>query len=47
MSKVLELKGHEVYFIRRMQNEEILNRFNELAELQNNPIRVIQLNMRF
>ena len=37
MSKVLELKGHEVYFIRRMQNEEILNRFNELAELQNNP----------
>ena len=35
LSKVLESKGHEVFFVRRMENENILNRFNELARVQN------------
>lgn len=35
MCKVLEAKGHEVYFVRRMQNDKILYRFNELAKIQN------------
>lgn len=37
MSKVLESKGHEVFFIRRMQNDDILCRFDELARIQNKP----------
>lgn len=35
MSKVLELRGHEVFFVRRMPNDEILKRFNRLAKIQN------------
>lgn len=35
MSKVLESKGHEVFFIRRMPNDQIMDRFNELARIQN------------
>ena len=29
LSKVLESKGHEVYFVRRMHNDKILDRFNK------------------
>ena len=35
MSKVLESRGHEVFFVRRMPNDEILKRFNRLAKIQN------------
>lgn len=35
MSKVLEARGHEVFFVRRMPNDEILKRFNLLAKIQN------------
>lgn len=35
LSKVLESKGHEVYFVRRMHNDKILDRFNKLARIQN------------
>ena len=35
MSKVLEEKGHDVFFLRRMQDGEIVNRFNNLAKIQN------------
>lgn len=35
MSKVLEEKGHDVFFIRRMQDGDIVNRFNDLAKIQN------------
>lgn len=35
MSKVLESRGHEVFFVRRMPNDEILKRFNQLAKIQN------------
>ena len=35
MSQVLESRGHEVFFIRRMPNDEILKRFNRLAKIQN------------
>ena len=34
MSKVLESRGHEVFFVRRMPNDEILKRFNRLAKIQ-------------
>ena len=33
MSKVLESRGHEVFFVRRMPNDEILKRFNRLAKI--------------
>lgn len=35
MSQVLESRGHEVFFVRRMPNDEILKRFNRLAKIQN------------
>ena len=35
MSKVLEEKGHDVFFVRRMQDRDIVNRFNNLAKAQN------------
>lgn len=35
MSKVLESREHEVFFVRRMPNDEILKRFNRLAKIQN------------
>lgn len=35
MSKVLESRGHEVFFVRRMPNDGILKRFNRLAKIQN------------
>ena len=35
MSKVLESRGHEVFFVRRMPNDEILKQFNRLAKIQN------------
>lgn len=35
MSKVLESRGHEVFFVRRMPNDEILKRFNRLSKIQN------------
>ena len=35
MSKVLESRGHEVFFVRRMPNDEILKRFNRFAKIQN------------
>ncbi len=35
LCKVLEEKGHDTYFIRRMSDEDVLNRFNQLVIKQN------------
>jgi len=35
LSAVLEERGHDTYFIRRMDDDDILNRFNQLAIKQN------------
>lgn len=35
LSKVLEENGHDVYFVRRMNDDDVLNRFNQLVIKQN------------